>query len=133
MKEFLAEHGYKYSITADSYVFMNPDNDYQPVHQQRLRVTWRKIVDGLMAEGKLKGHKFSDKRYTLYSLRSTFIEDHLIKGTDIFLLARISGHDVKTLMQSYERMDIKKRSEEITSIDYGRKKEDIRIINILDD
>ena len=133
MKDFLAEHGYKHSITADSYVFMNPDNDYQPVHQQRLRITWRKIVDGLMAEGKLKGHKFSDKRYTLYSLRSTFIEDHLIKGTDIFLLARIAGHDVKTLMQSYERMDIKKRSEEITSIDYGKKKEDIRIVNILDD
>ena len=133
MKDFLAEHGYKHTITGDSYVFMNPDNDYQPVHQQRLRVTWRKIVDGLMAEGKLKGHKFSDKRYTLYSLRSTFIEDHLIKGTDIFLLARIAGHDVKTLMQSYERMDIKKRSEEITSIDYGKKKEDIRIVNILDD
>ncbi len=126
MKVYLAEHDYNYTITGDSYVFMNPDNEYKPVHQQRIRVTWRKIVDGLMSAGKLKGHKFSDKRYTLYSLRSTFLEDHLIKGTDIFLLARIAGHDVKTLMQSYERMDIKKRAEEITSIDYGKKKQDIR-------
>ena len=71
----------------------------QPVTQSRIRINWRKVVDKLQAEGKLLGHKFSDHRYTLYSMRATFIEDHLIKGTDIFLLARITGHDVKTLMQ----------------------------------
>ena len=54
-------------------------------------------------------------------MRSTFIEDHLLKGTDIFLLARIAGHDVKTLMQSYERMDIRRRAQEITSINWGAK------------
>ena len=51
--------------------------------------------------------------------------DHLVKGcrywTDIFLLARIAGHDVKTLMQSYERMDIRRRAQEITSINWGAK------------
>ena len=66
-------------------------------------------------------------------MRSTFIEDHLIKGTDIFLLSRIAGHDVKTLMQSYERMDIRLRAEEITHIDYGKKKKEHPKVNVLED
>ncbi len=75
-----------------------------------------------MLEGKLKGHKFSDCKYTLYSMRSTFIEDHLIKGTDIFLFVRVSGHSVKKLMDTYERMDIRERAKELTDIDYGKRK-----------
>ena len=93
-------------MSGNDYVFSNPMNDFQPVHQSRVGSTWRQIIKHLLKEGRLKGHKFSDKRYTLYSMRATFIEDHLLKGTDIFLLARIAGHDVKTLMQSYERLDI---------------------------
>mgnify|MGYP007063826420 CR=1 FL=1 len=52
----------------------------------------------------------------------------LIKGTDIFLLARIAGHDIKTLMESYERMDIRKRAKEITDIEFGKKKGEASII-----
>ena len=32
-------------------------------------------------------------------MRSTFIEDHLIKRNDIFLLAKIACHDVKTFLK----------------------------------
>ena len=124
LKGFCKEHNIDHKITGDDYVFANPLNEWKPAHQNRIGRTWRLIVKHLLAEGQLKGHKFSDKRYTLYSMRSTFIEDHLIKGTDIFLLARIAGHDVKTLMQSYERMDIRLRAEEITHIDYGKKKKE---------
>ena len=65
-------------------------------------------------------------------MRSTFIEDHLIKGTDIYLVARIAGHDVKTLMESYERMDIRQRSREITRIEFGKKKEQSDEISLLE-
>ena len=44
------------------------------------------------------------KPYTIYQ-RSTFIEDHLVKGTDIFLLSRIVV-TTKILQGHYERMDI---------------------------
>ena len=132
-KKYLKEWGMDYKITNDSYVFFNPWNDFGQASQDRIRQTWRKICDKLQAEGKLKGHKFSDKRYTLYSMRSTFIEDHLLKGTDVFLIARIAGHDVKTLMQTYERLDIKKRAEEITNINYGKVTKDINRVNLLDD
>ena len=131
-KDFQQAHLMDTVIKGDDLVFGNPFNEGKAVHIQRLRYNWRHVVDGLTARGELKGHKFSDKRYTLYSMRSTFIEDHLIKGTDIFLLARIAGHDIKTLMESYERMDIRKRAEEITKIEYGKKKSEHDVINLLD-
>ena len=65
-------------------------------------------------------------------MRSTFIEDHLLKGTDLFLLARIAGHDVKELMQSYERLDIRTRAKEITDIQYGKTKSEARTVNLFD-
>ena len=131
-RKYLEEWEIDYKITNESYVFFNPWNDFGQSSQARIRQTWRNICDQLKEEGKLKGHKFSDHKYTLYSMRSTFIEDHLLKGTDIFLVARIAGHDVKTLMQTYERLDIRKRAEEITNINYGKVNKDINVVNLLD-
>ncbi len=122
-----------YVIRGDDYVFAQVHNEMKQPSQARIRQAWRKIVDGLMLEGKLKGHKFSDRKYTLYSMRSTFIEDHLLKGTDIFLLARVSGHSVKTLMDTYERMDIRERAKELTDIDYGKRKNVPQIINLFEE
>ena len=133
LRKFCEDNKIKHKITGEDYVFANPLNEWKPAHQNRIGRTWRNIIKYLLEEGKLKGHKFSDKRYTLYSMRSTFLEDHLIKGTDIFLLARIAGHDVKTLMQSYERMDIRLRAEEITHIDYGKKKQEHKRVNLLEE
>ena len=129
-KSYLLERDINTPITGEDYVFANPHNEMKPIHQANLGRYWRGIVRKLTSEGKLMGHKFSDKPYTLYSLRSTFIEDHLRKGTDIFLLARIAGHDVKELMKSYERLDIKERAEEITQIKYGKKEIEPSIINL---
>ena len=131
-KKYMEEWGIKHMITPDDYVFMNPFNEFKPAHHNRIGPTWRKIVRKLKEEGKIKGHKFSEKPYTLYSMRSTFIEDHLRKGTDVFLVARIAGHDVKTLMQTYERLDIKERAEEITNINYGQVTKDITKVDLLD-
>ena len=109
-------------VNPDDFVFAQIYNEKKEPSQARIRQTWRKIVDQLSSEGKLKGHKFSDRKYTLYSMRSTFIEDHLIKRTDLYLLARLSGHSVTTLMESYERLDIRQRAEELTAIEFGKKK-----------
>ena len=66
-------------------------------------------------------------------MRSTFIEDHLLKGTDIFLLARLAGHDVKELTKSYERLDIRSRTDEISTIKLNKKKEEEFIIDLMKD
>lgn len=108
-------------------------NEMKSVHKRRLQTSWREVVDHLAAEGKLKGHRFSNHRYTLYSMRSTFIEDHLLKGTNIFLLARIAGHDVKELMKSYERLDIRNRAKEITDIQYRKRKQAAKVVDLLTD
>ncbi len=120
-------------VNPDDYVFAQIYNEKKEPSQARIRQTWRKIVDQLSSEGKLKGHKFSDRKYTLYSMRSTFIEDHLLRRTDIFLLARVSGHSVKTLMDTYERLDIRQRAQELTSIEYGKQKvPEPQVVNLFD-
>ena len=80
--------------------------------------------------GQLKGHKFSDRPYTIYSMRSTFVEAGLLKGMDVFLLSRICGHSVDMLQRHYERIDLKERGEEITKIIYGSKKKKINEIDL---
>ena len=132
VREHMDEHKLEWKLNANSYVFANPWNEMKPVSLRRVQKAWRDINDKLTKEGKLKGHRFSEKHYTLYSMRSTFIEDHLLKGTDIFLLARIAGHDVKELMQSYERLDIRSRSKEITDIQYGKTKSEAKTVNLFD-
>jgi len=130
IREHMDENKLSWELNANSYVFANPWNEMKPVSLRRVQKAWRDVTEKLSKEGKLKGHRFSDKPYTLYSMRSTFIEDHLLKGTDLFLLARIAGHDVKELMQSYERLDIRTRAKEITDIQYGKKKGEARTVNL---
>ena len=101
--------------------------DWRPWERNQFGKAWTKARNAVGPQ--LKGHKFSKKPYTLYSLRSTFIEDHLVKGTDIFLLSRIAGHDVKILQCHYERMDIRMRSREITQIEFGKTKDKPSLIN----
>ena len=131
VKDHIKSVGIDMHITGDTHVFASPYNvDFKPCHYIWCADNWREVRRTL--QDKLKGHRFSKHPYTLYSLRSTFIEDHLIKGTDIFLLSRIAGHDVKELQRSYERMDIRFRAKEITNIEYGKKKETPEDVNLLE-
>ena len=67
------------------------------------------------------------------SYRSTFIENHILRGTDAYLLARICGNSVATIMQTYERIDIRKRTKELTDIEFGKKREKPETIQLFDD
>ena len=60
-------------------------------NQRKISQNWRWICDYLMSSEKLKGHKFSERPYTLYSMRSIFIENNILRSTDAYLLARICG------------------------------------------
>ena len=120
-------------IKGDDYVFAQLFNEYKQPQQRRIGQHWRAICDYLMSAGKLKGHKFSDRPYTLYSMRSTFIENHIIRGTDAYLLARICGNSVATIMQTYERIDIRKRTKELTDIEFGSKKGNPETISLFDE
>ena len=120
-------------IKGDDFVFSQLFNDMKQPSQPKIQQRWREICDYLMSSGKLKGHKFSDRPYTLYSMRSTFIENHIIRGTDAYLLARICGNSVATIMQTYERIDIRKRTKELTDIEFGSKKGNPETISLFDE
>ena len=121
------------TIKGDSYVFAQLFNEMKQPSQRRIGQTWREICDLLDSQDKLQGHKFSDRPYTLYSMRSTFIENHILRGTDAYLLARICGNSVATIMQTYERIDVRKRTKELTDIEFGSKKGNPETISLFDE
>ena len=123
-KEWIKQQGLSVEITPNDYVWGRPHEDMTYLSYSSYKRFWQEIRNKIQPQ--LKGHIFSDERYTLYSLRSTFIEDNLIKGKDIFLIAKAAGHDVKTLMKHYERIDPRKRSREMTSFEMGAKPKTVR-------
>ena len=131
-KEILKKE-FNHTIKGDEYVFAQIFNELKQPCQRKIHQNWRWICDYLLSEGKLKGHKFSDRAYTLYSMRSTFIENHILRGTDAYLLARICGNSVATIMQTYERIDIRKRTKELTDIEFGKKRQRPETIQLFDD
>ena len=102
-KQFIVENKLVLAITQESYIFGNPFQSMQPLSKQRLRSDWRNIINHL---DKLKVLKISDRshhRYTLTSLRRTFIEGQIASGTDIISLAKITGLSIKVLIRFYEK------------------------------
>ena len=71
----------------------------------------------------LQGHWASDKPYTLYSLRSSFVDDKLMQDTPIAVLSMMTGHDPKILMKHYSRIDELRKSKDLTKLPIGRKKD----------
>lgn len=110
----------------DSHVFGNFANECRPFDYSMFCRAWRECLHPL----KLKGHWASDHHYTIYSMRSSFIEDHLMKGTPIAELAMMAGHDPKILMQHYNRLDIRRKTEQLTKLPIGEKKEVRKVIDL---
>ena len=116
-KGYCKVHNHDWQIGPNDYVWAPPYNRSRPLTYSYYKMQWQEIREKVQT--KLKGHIFSDEPYTIYSLRSTFVEDALIQGKDIFLVAKAAGHDVKTLMKHYERIDPRKRGRELTEGQYG--------------
>ena len=57
----------------------------------------------------LNGHRFSPHPYTIYSMRSTFIEDQLMKGTPVIEVAEMAGHDVRETQRTYARLNLRRK------------------------
>ena len=120
-KNWAKENGYTYDITPNNLIWECPYNQGHTLSYSRYKQLWIEIRDKIGKE--LKGHIFSDEPYTIYSMRSTFIEDSLLAGKDIFLIAKAAGHDVSTLIKHYERIDPRKRSREMTDFERGAKQQ----------
>jgi len=132
-QRFLAVH-YPGVIPDDnSLVFGKPQELLQKTHSyNHFGGTWRKsIIQPLRHQ--LKGNRFSERAYTLYSLRSTFIETCITAGLDVYLVARLCGNSVNIIQRVYDKHDVLKRSTEIQQIPYGKQKPpEVEVLNLLE-
>ena len=119
---YIKENQLDIVITPTTLIFGNPHKYYSKYTYPNFTSSWHKCMQELSVQ--LVGHKFSDRPYTIYSMRSTFIENGLLSGMDVFLLSRICGHSVDMLQRHYERIEVKERAEEITQINFGEEKTD---------
>ena len=111
---------------ANTEVFGNPfprsgsPAGWRPHHRSMFSASWREIMKRL--DGQLKGHRHSPHPYSQYSMRSSFIEDHLMRGTSVVEVARMAGHAITETQRSYENLDLRKRGAELTKPKFGKRK-----------
>lgn len=98
------------------YVFFNPYTD-RPFSYSQFSMTWQRMRDKL--EDQLSPVR-TDKKYTLYSMRSSYITNQIEEGKDIYLIKKITGHSLELLHRHYDRSDVRKRRAEATKRTYSK-------------
>ena len=110
----------------NAHVFGNFYNECRPFDYTQYSRCWAFAMRNL----ELQGHWASDKPYTLYSLRSSFVDDKLMQDTPIAVLSMMTGHDPKILMKHYSRLDVLRKSRDLTKLPIGRKKVQKKVIEL---
>ena len=113
-------------LTKKDYVFFNPNNN-NPYPYSQVHKAWVELRDNLSL---LLSPIRSDQKYTLYSLRSSYITNQIEEGKDIYLIKKITGHSLEVLQRHYDRSDVKKRKAEATQRTYGRKQKKDNYIDL---
>lgn len=116
----------------DSLFFGKPDEMMEKTYSHRyMDYVWRKEVCNPL-KFQFEGNRVSEREYTLYSLRTTFIEACIYDGLDIYLVATLCGNSVKTIQRFYDRHDVLKKADQVQAIKRGsRKKPEIEEISVL--
>ena len=108
------------TLTKDTLVFCDARRNWTAFSYKHYGETWRDIRTEL--KDKLDGHRYSPHPYTIYSLRSTFIEDQLMKGTPVMEVAEMAGHDVRETQKTYARLNLRRKGRELTMPELGKRK-----------
>lgn len=102
----------------ENLIFCNPNNEYKGYCYDNYTRAWRKMME-LATD--LKSYKFSDRSFTLYSLRTTYINNRILEGKDIYTVAKLAGHTIGVCEKYYARLDLAQKSKEITEVEFGKK------------
>ena len=105
-------------LTKKDYVFFNPHTD-KPYPYSQFSKAWDDLRTHLSL---VLSPVRSDKKYTLYSLRSSYITNQIDEGKDIYLIKKITGHSLEMLQRHYDRSDVRKRKAEAVARTIGKKK-----------
>ena len=120
-RKHLDEYYPRVITDGESLVFGKPADHLEKTYAYRyIDTQWEEVR--MMLNPQLSGNKFSDRPYTIYSLRSTFIEDCITDGLDVYLVARLCGNSVSIIQKAYDRHDVVKRAEEIQALPIGKQK-----------
>ena len=118
---WLNANNFTFTIKDESLVFGNPKEHFdKTLHYRCFDKRWMQIRNAV--HNQIEGNRFSERPYTLYSLRSTFIEDCIADGLDVYLVARLCGNSVAVIQKYYDRHDVIKRAEEVQALPYGKTK-----------
>ena len=131
---FMRKNYPRFSMSNEHLVFGKPDELLEKTydHNYLLQVWRQQIFLPLKNNNLLEMNNFSDRDYTLYSLRSTFIENCITDGLDIYLVARLCGNSVEIIQKHYDRHDVLKRADEVQHVVRGMKKKPvIEPINVM--
>jgi len=118
-QEYMEARGLKQTVDRETIVFSNPNNELKSYGYSNFQRSWKDVLEAVGP--KLKGHRFSPHPYTIYSMRSTFIEDHLLKGTPVYEVAEMAGHSVMETQKTYARLNLRNKGREITMPNMGKK------------
>ncbi len=118
-QQHIEEHYPWLEITEKSYIFGNPGNNMKPMSYSRFSAYWRKLMD--ICGDKLKPYVFSDRPYTVYSLRSTYICNLILQGKDIYTTAKLAGHTVAICEKYYAKLDMGSKVKQVTDFQFGVK------------
>ena len=105
-------------LNKSDYVFFNPYTD-QPYSYTHFYRTWDEMRERLKDE---LSPVRSNQKYTIYSLRSSYITNQIEEGKDIYLIKKITGHSLELLHRHYDRSDVRKRSAEAVQRTYAKTK-----------
>ena len=118
-QEYMEARELKQTVDRETIVFSNPNNELKSYGYSNFQRSWKDVLEAVGP--KLKGHRFSPHPYTIYSMRSTFIEDHLLKGTPVYEVAEMAGHSVMETQKTYARLNLRNKGREITMPNMGKK------------
>lgn len=120
-RQYFTEH-HMPAPTEDSLFFGKPSEMMEKTYSHRyLDQVWRnEIIEPI--KDQLEGNKYSSQSYTIYSLRSTFIENCILDGIDIYTVATLCGNSVKTIQRHYDRHDVLKKASRLQDIERGKRR-----------
>jgi len=114
VNSYCDSHGLNRHVSSNDLLFGNINNEGRPYVYHNFIKSWR-TIRSLVASTQ-DGRTLANKAYTIYSMRSTFIESKLLAGLDIFLLSRISGQDPKILFRYYQRIKLRGKAEAVAGM-----------------
>lgn len=118
-EEYIKKYCPHVEITDETLTFGNPYREMHKYSMEHIYRTWKNVLDAMKEP--LSPYVFSERSFTLYSLRSTFICNQILQGKGIYNVPKLAGHTVTVCEKYYARLDMAVKAKEITEFDYGWK------------